>query len=192
MEALSNDVQVEREAHNMPGRGVIMVLGSPNDAHGRLYSVALGRCEEAVRLWCDNPDWKVLLTGGYGDHFNTTNHPHAHYVKECLLGQGLPSEAFLELAGSRNTLEDASLAKPILLNHGATAVVVVTSDYHLARARFVFGEEFAGTGIVFLFIGVPTDDRECELDLRGLRKHEREALSALMAKSKARRPPSGK
>jgi uncharacterized SAM-binding protein YcdF (DUF218 family) len=58
-------------------------------------------------------------------------------------------------------------------------VIVVTSDYHLDRARFVFAREFAGTDVTLAFIGVATDEARCELDLPALKKHEREALQRL-------------
>ena len=41
---------------------LIIVLGSPNDAHGRLHSVATERCEAALRLHRDNSPSRLLLT----------------------------------------------------------------------------------------------------------------------------------
>ena len=164
----------------MRDNGIIMVLGSPNDANGNLCSVALARCEQALALSQDNPDWSILLTGGHGHHFNTTPKPHAHYLKEYLMEQGVPSERILEFAESRNTLEDAALSKPIVVSHGANVVTVVTSDYHLARAHRVFRREFADTGVCLFFIGVPTNEARCEFDLASQKEHEREAVKKLM------------
>jgi len=164
----------------MQVKGIIMVLGSLNDSSGNLSSIALSRCQQAATLWRDNPDWSILLTGGYGDHFNVSRWPHVHYLKDHLIRHGIPQEKILEFAESRNTIEDAALSKPIVVSDGAGVVVVITSDFHLARARFVFSKEFADTGVPLLFIGVPTDEDRCELDLAKQREHERTALEKLM------------
>ena len=165
----------------MQNRGIIMILGSPNDKRGNLYTAALARCEQATALWRDNRDWSILLTGGYGEHFNTGPKPHAQYLKDHLIEHGVSSEKILEFAESLNTLEDAALSKPIVKSHGAGVVVVITSDYHLERARFVFSKEFADTPVSLLFIGVPTDEDHCEFDLASQKEHEREALRKLRA-----------
>jgi uncharacterized SAM-binding protein YcdF (DUF218 family) len=163
--------------------GVIIVLGSPNDAQGNLHSLGLERCACALRLHADHPGWKLLLTGGFGAHFNTTDKAHAFYLKQRLCACGIPEEAFLPFAESRNTLEDASLARPIMLATGARSAVVVTSDYHVDRARYVFEREFAGAGVALEFVGTETDESRCRLDLAALKKHEREALARLKRSS---------
>ena len=190
--AYALDVALEMNTETvMQNRGIIMVLGSPNDKRGNLFIAALTRCEQAITLWRDNRDWSVLLTGGYGKHFNTTPKPHAQYLKEHLIGHGVSAEKILEFAESRNTLEDASLSKPIVESQGAGAVVVITSDYHLDRARFVFSKEFADTPVSLLFIGVPTDEDRCEFDLASQKEHERRALRELRAKHNAEQPIAG-
>lgn len=165
--------------------GLIIVLGSPNDEQGHLHSIAIERCQAALRLHRDNAESELLLTGGFGAHFNTTDKPHAHYLKAWLLEHGVEPGAFLPFAESRNTLEDASMAKPIALASGARLAVVVTSDYHLDRARFVFEREFADSGIHLVFLGTRTDETLCKLDLAALRKHEGEALDRLRAADQA-------
>ena len=163
--------------------GVIFVLGSPNDEKGRLYSIAVERCRCALRLHRDNPSWPLLLTGGFGAHFNTTQLPHAEYLRRWLIDHGVSEPSFLPHAESKNTLEDAALAKPIVLATRAAVAVVVTSDYHAERARFVFEKEFSDTGIVLVIVATETNERDCELDLRELIRHERDALARLRAPS---------
>ncbi|MFT3829926.1 MAG: YdcF family protein [Opitutaceae bacterium] len=167
----------------MPPPGVLIVLGSPNDEHGNLHSLAVERCRRALRLHRDNPGWPLLLTGGFGEHFNTTAQPHAAYLRRWLEEHGVPAAAFLPFAESRNTLEDASLARPILLATGARVALVVTSDYHADRARFVFEREFAGTGVTLCFVATETDESACRLDLAALKRHEVAALARLRSAS---------
>jgi len=168
----------------LPVRGMIVVLGSPNSEEGELYSVAKERCELALEEYARRPQWRLLLTGGYGAHFNTTDRPHAAYVKEYLVKRGVPGQAIVEFAESSNTLQDASLAKPIVLKYGAPEIVVVTSDYHLDRARFVFEREFAGTEVRIQFSASQTDEEACAFDLASQKKHEQEALARLMESDK--------
>ena len=169
----------------MTKAGIILVLGSPNGADGSLYSVALARCEQAMALWHDNPDWDILLTGGYGNHFNTTPKPHAQYLRDHLVSHGVPSEKILAFAESRNTIEDAALSKSIVASHGAPVAVIITSDYHVARARFVFTRDFSEIPVSLLFIGTPTDKDHCEFDLASQVEHERNALKKLKADQEA-------
>lgn len=122
--------------------GVIVVLGSPNDAQGQLMSVALERCSQALAEYRDNPEYAVLPTGGWGEHFNTTDKAHGYYVRQYLLNQSIPESAFLPCAESSNTIEDASKSRPILDSYPGAELIVVTSDFHAARARFLFEREF--------------------------------------------------
>ena len=162
--------------------GIIIVLGSPNDEHGGLFSIGIERGEAARQLLAGRPGWKLLLTGGFGAHFNTADKPHAYYLQRWLQGHGVADEVFLPWALSRNTLEDASLARPIVVAAGTTRAVVVTSDYHLDRARFVFEREFASTTVELEFSSTQTDESICRLDLVAMRKHETEALAAMGSK----------
>ena len=160
-------------------KGMIVILGSPNSADGELYSIAKARCELALGEYAKRPDWKILLTGGYGPHFNTTGQPHAAYLKDYLVKRGVPGQAIVEFAESVNTLEDASLSKPIILKYRASEILVVTSDYHIDRARYVFEREFADTEVHIEFSVSETDEGTCEFDLESQKKHEQEALVKL-------------
>ena len=165
-------------------RGIIVVLGSPNSAAGELSSIAKERCELALAEYGKRADWKFLLTGGYGAHFNTTDQPHAAYVKRHLVSRGVPAEEILELVESTNTLQDASLSKPIIMKYRAPEIAVVTSDYHAARARYVFERELANTGVRISFLASQTDEAACQFDLDAQKKHEQQALAKLKEKDK--------
>jgi len=159
--------------------GLIVVLGSPNAEDGALYSIARERCHLALDEYARRDGWRVLLTGGYGPHFNTTDQPHAAYLKDYLTARGIPPADIVEFAESANTLEDASCSKPIVRKYGVREILVITSDYHQARARYVFEREFAGTGVEIAFSVAQTDEAACELDLGALKRHERQALERL-------------
>ena len=159
----------------------IIVLGAPNDEHGTLSSIAKERCGQALKEFQRSPESRIITTGGWGKHFNTTKRPHGHYLREYLKARGIPDRAFLECAESSNTIEDAKLCRPIVERHGLGKLIVVTSDFHVARARFVFQREFPG--VPFEFSASKTELPERELRERIL--HETTALAKLEQNSKA-------
>jgi len=157
----------------------MLVLGSPNKDTGELHSPALERCALAAEWYHRHRNASVLLTGGFGEHFNQTELPHCHYTKQELLSLGVPEHCFIETAHSLNTLEDASLSLPIIQKHGFSKVWVFTSDYHLARTRFIFNRCFDGRGIQLHYRGSTTNATTCTLDLPALIAHEKQALKKL-------------
>lgn len=163
-------------------RLAIVLLGAPNDEEGRLSSIAEERCALALRECRLHPDALVLPTGGFGDHFNTTDKPHAYYTRRLLVAEGVDEARFLPHAESRNTVEDAALAAPVLAQAGVTSVIIVTSDFHVARAEFLFKLALPeSTEILF----APATTHLPEDELERLRAHERGALAHYRAN-----PPS--
>lgn len=159
--------------------GVIIVLGSPNDRNGRLYDVAIGRCKTAIRVYKKHPGYKLLLTGGYGTHFNESNRPHARYLAEYLIQSGLQKKDILEFAESANSIEDATLSKPIIQKYDIKNIIIVTSDYHVDRAKYIFNQIYENIPVNISFSTAITDIKNSELDIRSLIKHEKFSLNKL-------------
>lgn len=154
---------------------VIVVLGSPNDAEGNLSTMGIERCQQALVEYARNPGAMILPTGGWGEHFNTTEHPHGFYVQKYLIAHGVPETQIFACVESTNTVEDAQLAKVIVGRHGITDFIVVTSDFHLPRAQFLFEREFPKLGLSFSAskTNLPGDD------LARRKQHEERALAQL-------------
>ena len=131
--------------------GLIVILGSPNDEQGNLSQIGQGRISLGYQEYNkrEKSDWKILLTGGFGAHFNLTTYPHAHYAKLALLEKGVPKSEIVEFAESENSIEDALLARPIVEKHKASKLLVVTSDFHLNRAQYIFAETFPDLELSF-------------------------------------------
>ena len=153
----------------------IIVLGAPNDANGTLSRMAKERCGQALKEYQKHPGSRIIPTGGWGKHFNTTKKPHGHYVREYLKERGIPDEAFVECAESSNTIEDAKLCRPIVERHGLGKLIVVTSDFHVARARFLFQREFPRVPVEFSAARTHLPEE----DLRKRIRHEQTALAKL-------------
>lgn len=118
--------------------GAIVILGAPNDDQGTLSQIAISRCDIALTEWNKHSALKLICTGGIGEHFNTTSTAHAYYLKQYLMNKGVPETSFLALVESRFTFEDALLSKSVIDDNGITSVILVTSEFHLPRAKLVF------------------------------------------------------
>ncbi len=153
-------------------KGVILLLGSPNNFKGELSSISEERINRAFKEYKSNPGFQILLTGGFGEHFNTTDLPHAHYAKMHLLHLGVPEKDFLEFAISSNTVEDALFSKPIIENLTIEKIIVVTSDFHVERVKTIFESIFPKCNIEFSssLTVLPTSQ------LKKLKSHESQAL----------------
>ena len=130
--------------------GIIIILGSPNDEQGNLSRTAIERLAEGTAEYRRCEGYKILCTGGFGEHFNTTDNPHAYYAVRHLIADGIPEGDILEIAQSRNTLEDALLSKPIVEKYGVRSLVVVSSDFHMERVMYIFERVFGGYDLTFL------------------------------------------
>jgi uncharacterized SAM-binding protein YcdF (DUF218 family) len=117
------------------------------------------------------------LTGGYGEHFNTTQQPNASYAKKILLDLGVPADHIVEFAESRNTVDDALTSRPIVDRYGAQHLVVVSSDFHLDRVKFVFEQVFPDKQVEFL--GAPYLKSRTPEEQERLLAHEARELTSL-------------
>ncbi len=159
--------------------GIIIILGSPNSYEGELHNVAKQRCEKGIQEYLNHPTWKIALTGGFGEHFNKSEQPHAIYLQKYLIERGIAPEVILDPVMSTNTLEDASLTKPIIVKYNVEDILVVSSDFHYARARYIFESEYFDTNIRIRFSLSDTEESTCGFDLKSQKVHEKNALRKL-------------
>ncbi|MFT5756043.1 MAG: uncharacterized SAM-binding protein YcdF (DUF218 family) [Alteromonadaceae bacterium] len=150
----------------------IIVLGSPNDESGNLSPIALSRSEKALSEYNRVGDCKILCTGGFGQHFNSTNVPHGKYLQDHLMSKGVPASSFIDIALSSFTREDATLSKPILEKHSIMDVILVTSDFHMKRAKLVFNRILPN--IEFVYSEATTISTDVEF--KKLLQHEHNAI----------------
>ncbi len=161
-----------RAATNSEIKTALIVLGGPNNNDGSLSVIAKSRCQRAYQIYQANPSVKVLCTGGFGAHFNTTNHAHGEYTKSYLIELGIPESAFLPVALSRFTFEDALLTKPILIAEHITEAILVSSEFHIARVHYVFSHVQPNLELTLVSAKTPLS----EIKLAQLYAHERQAM----------------
>ncbi|MBI2146309.1 YdcF family protein [Candidatus Woesearchaeota archaeon] len=154
---------------------IILILGHRNNEKGKLSSIARERLQQGIKEYRKRPGSKMMVTGAYGPNFNTTARPHAYYLQDYLREQGVPKRDILPFVPSTNTMEDARLSRTMISHHRSTEIVVVTSDFHLPRARYLFQKAFAGYTLHFVESATIIAAEE----LRTLRAHEKKSLRQL-------------
>jgi len=130
-------------------KGVVIILGNRNDEQGNLLELAVGRLDKGIEEYHSHPDYKILLTGGRGAHFNTTDKPHAFYARQYLLERRIAASDLLEFAESYDTVEDALLSKPIVDKYKGRKLIIVSSDFHMDRVKYIFKKVFKGYHLSF-------------------------------------------
>lgn len=121
---------------------IILILGSYNDEQGVLSEIATSRLDKGISIYQNYLNSKIILTGGYGSHFNSTKRPHSFYAKLHLIKNNIPVIDILDEVNSSHTLEDAFLSKKIIEKYVDKKIIIVTSDYHIPRVQFIFNLVF--------------------------------------------------
>jgi uncharacterized SAM-binding protein YcdF (DUF218 family) len=154
----------------------IVVLGSPNSPEGELFLMAKKRLDKCYEEYLSNK-YSIILTGGFGVHFNTSNHPHHYWAKEYLISKGVDSQDIIAFADSANTVQDATMLLPILTQNPIKNLIIITSDYHLERVEFIFKSVLAKK-VSLSYIGVDSEGIDPKM-LEKLIAHEALALEGL-------------
>jgi uncharacterized SAM-binding protein YcdF (DUF218 family) len=117
-----------------PRGDVLVVLGGEMLGDGTIGVGSYWRSVYAARVWrAGKFRWLIVCGGKPPDHPRSL----AAAMASLLVSQGVPREAILLDEQSGSTRENALRAKA-LIPHGAGQVALVTSDYHMWRARRVF------------------------------------------------------
>ncbi|QNF33235.1 YdcF family protein [Adhaeribacter swui] len=160
--------------------GCIMILGAPNDAAGNLSEIATSRLRKGYQELSQHPNFKILLTGGFGPHFNETNLPHYTYAKNYLIKElGVSPEAFLtEAITSANTVEDLEQARLVFQKYAINQIIIVTSEFHVPRVQYIAGKALAQFSNSITYSSAPDKDLDEDL-LPKLHEHESRAITYL-------------
>ena len=134
---------METHLPEMKESDVIIVLGAQVKEDGT-PSVALERRLTAALESYEQNRQTIIVCGARG-----TNEPRAEgdVMREWLLARGVQESDVVAETGSFNTQENLRNAKAIMDERGLSQALVVTSDYHVARALMLCRQEgVAATG----------------------------------------------
>jgi uncharacterized SAM-binding protein YcdF (DUF218 family) len=156
---------------------LVVVLGNTNDAAGQLSPAARSRLDTALdyfgRLDEDERALTRMVTTGAFGSFNPSPVPHGVLMARYLVANGVPEDALLPFIPSNGTIQDGSGAARLLSEAGLAVgkLVIVTSRFHMERARTIFARVLPGMDIVTV-----TDD---DLGTPEQQRHERRAMANL-------------
>ena len=115
---------------------VLIVLSSDIQPDGALGESSYLRCLYAIRAYREHPFRAIVLSGG-----TMPNAPQsmAATMRDFLAASGVPREILHVEERSRNTRENA-LYTAALIHDWPGRKVLLTSDYHMFRARRAFAK----------------------------------------------------
>lgn len=129
----------------------IVVLGGAFER--TLYAADLYGAGYAKRIYLSNPvrENSHRLLDQFG-----INIPSEHEISTLLLKRkGVPSEAISPLPGAAlSTADEGELIKQIF-SERRSSIIVVTSAYHIRRARMVITHAIKNFGVTAIFVATP-------------------------------------
>jgi len=98
-----------------------------------------------------------IFTDGFSGHFLITFLPldnrrsrkwYVEDIKRIAIENNVPKEKILFVQGrATTTFEEAENVREFILNKGWTSLIVLTSDYHSRRSKFIFNRVFQNSDI---------------------------------------------
>jgi uncharacterized SAM-binding protein YcdF (DUF218 family) len=116
---------------------IVIVLGNPANSDGSPGILMASRVEKAVQILKSGQAHRLLMTGGGVYNSFVEADVMAAYARQLGID---PSAIFVE-SQARDTYQNARLATQFCHEQGWHRVIVVTSRFHLARARRIFRRE---------------------------------------------------
>jgi uncharacterized SAM-binding protein YcdF (DUF218 family) len=120
----------------------LIVLSSEIEADGVLGPSSYLRALYAVRAWRERPFRSIIVTGGRS---GAAPLALGDALRDFLVANGVPREIIHAENLAKSTRENALFVKP-MVEQDAGKIVLLTSDYHMFRARRAF--EKAGIHVV--------------------------------------------
>jgi uncharacterized SAM-binding protein YcdF (DUF218 family) len=146
----------------------IVVLGGGVHPDGTLPPVARARVERGVELFEYGVAPRLILSGRCGLSSPEPAVTEAQAMADYAAGFGVPRAALLLEDDAKDTLGNAYFTRERFLEpNGWTSIRVVTSDFHLSRAAWVF-RKILGPGYDVSFVSAPSGLSPRELIDRAL------------------------
>ncbi len=141
---------------------IIIVLGSTNNQDGNISDIGLQRLNKGITLLNTFKDSYIILTGGFGSHFNTTNTPYSTYAKDFLIKNRISETRILDCVLSKDTIEDAKLTLPLIKEITPKNIHIVSSDFHMERVKYIFNKVFSNMNLSFHQVNYKTEEKEMQ------------------------------
>ncbi|NJJ41646.1 YdcF family protein [Paenibacillus apii] len=106
-----------------------------------------GRVEKAAQLYKAGYSPFLILTNSKGHSSKFGN------MIETALALGIPAKAILTEDRALSTYENAKFTLPLMKEQHFSSAIVVSSDFHMRRVKFIFNQFYKKTGIDLIYAG---------------------------------------
>jgi uncharacterized SAM-binding protein YcdF (DUF218 family) len=96
------------------------------------------RVARAVELFKEKKAPKIIFSGGLTSNNRISE---AAYMKKIAMAMGVPPSKIILEEESKSTIENAYFTNKILRKRKFTSAILVTTNYHMARASYIFGKQ---------------------------------------------------
>lgn len=139
----------------------VVVISGGWASKNQLGKSTLERYQYGLKLFQKNYSKYLLLSGG-----NLKGTPsEAEEMAEMAITDGFPNESIIIEGNSETTWENALFVKRLLLERHLNSVILVTSPYHMLRAKTMFND----LGINVIAAPVPDSEFNFSLGTENLR-----------------------
>ncbi len=134
----------------------IIVLGFTLKDKKKLPSVLKSRLDTAISLYSNSPESKLIMCGGLSN--SKLKITEAEAMKQYAVSRGIEKRDIIKEDTSTDTIGNAFFIKQRILKPNKWRnIALVTSGYHLRRAKIIF-KKVMGKGYRIKFIGVRAFD----------------------------------
>ncbi len=159
-------------------KDAIIILGGGIKADGSLPNEVKSRIKKGIELYKKGYAPRIILSGAYS--FLSKYPPpktEAEVMKDYAVYLGFNKNNLLLENESQDTIGNAYLTKiRILLPRDWKSITVVTSDYHIARTKYIF-KKVLGAGYKITFVPAPSNLSKHKLKIELKNEHKKFALA---------------
>ncbi|WP_458411830.1 YdcF family protein [Schinkia sp. CFF1] len=112
------------------------------------------RTKKAVELYDQGLADTLLFSDGTDLSWRTKA---VEEMTSLALELGVPPKAIMEETDSRSTYENAVYSKKLLLKNNYKSAIVVTTNWHSKRSKFIFDKVFEDTNITLTYANAPDE-----------------------------------
>lgn len=105
------------------------------------------RTQKGVELFRQGYAPQIIMSGAIVYDQTTI----AELMKRHALRLGVPEQSVILEPYADSTYENAVYTKKIMHQHDFGSAIIVSSDYHMRRVKYLFTREFRGTGVRLVF-----------------------------------------
>lgn len=132
--AILINIYKTKDINSLNNIDTMIILGAKVNKDG-VSKTLKQRLDKAIEYYSKNRDINIIVSGGQGKDEVTTE---AFAMKEYLVKNRVNKEDIILEDRSTTTLENIIFSKKIMANMNlGNRVLIVTSDYHLFRGRFI-------------------------------------------------------